>query len=441
MIIKSIECLQPGHYLRWSNGEVRIESYFSPSWSAGGNRFGSHSECVHATREGLLESIRTHLVSDVPVGVFLSGGLDSTLIAAGMKEVGVDDLRSFSIGYEGAAGVEDESPAAARTAEFLGARHVTETISAQSLEELLDSYLWFLDQPSGDALNTFLVSRVAARDVKVTLSGLGADEWFGGYNYHRLALLARRFGVRPALLRSCTGPAVDALLALLPESLRGGPAAKALAYLGGARGWSAAEFYQNGRTIVPPDLCNRILTVHQGEVRSAAPPVSEDHWLEELFSRETRGYLPNTLLRDNDCVSMAHSLELRVPFVDRVVQEWCGRIAPEEKVGLGGGKLILREAMADLLPEWILNDRKKKTFTLPLMKWLREPRWENRLRDVLGSRRCRERGWFQVDEVEKLLDRYRRSGAEGRPGWLLSQQVWLCFVLESWAQSHLDALT
>jgi asparagine synthase (glutamine-hydrolysing) len=223
VIVDAIECLLPGHILHWQDRALQTKAYFTPSWSGKEHNFATHDEGVKAVREGLLESIRAHLISDVPVGVFLSGGLDSTIIAAGMKEVGMSDLRSFSIGYEGEAGVEDESPAAARTAEFLGATHRTETVSAQRLEALFDSYIWSLDQPSGDALNSFLVSRLAAQYVKVSLSGLGADEWFGGYNHHRLAVLARRFGVRPAYLRACTGLLVSNLLGLFTEPMRNCP--------------------------------------------------------------------------------------------------------------------------------------------------------------------------------------------------------------------------
>ena len=441
VIVDAVECLRPGYFLHWRDSVLQTKLYFMPRWSGKAHDFDTHGGCVRAAREGLLESIRTHLISDVPVGVFLSGGLDSTIIAAGMKEVGIGDLRSFSIGYEGDAGVEDESLAASRTAEFLGATHVTETVSAQRLEELFDSYIWSLDQPSGDALNTFLVSRLAAQHVKVSLSGLGADEWFGGYNHHRLAVLARQFGVRPAFLRACTGPLVSTLLGLLLEPVRNRPHFKAIAYLSGARGWEAQEFYESARTIVPAETLQRLMGPVDPGAYALRGGDSNEHWLDALFDCETRGYLQNTLLRDNDCVSMAHSLELRVPFVDRVVHDWGARVPPGEKVTIGGGKLILREAMADLLPAWILDDHKKKTFTLPLMKWLRTPKWNERVRDILGSTACRERGWFDVDEARRLLAVYDASDAEGRQGWVVSQRVWLCFVLESWAQSHLDNMS
>jgi len=166
-----------------------------------------------------------------------------------------------------------------------------------------------------------------------------------------------------------------------------------------------------------------------------------DSWLNQVLLLETETYLTNTLLRDADCMSMAHSLELRVPFVDLDVFALAGRVPPGLKLGAGSGKVILREAFKDALPPWIYDDRKKKTFTLPLMRWLREPIWKDRVHAVLSSKACRERGWFDPGEVESHLRAFYSFAEAGKRIFVYSQRVWQLFVLESWAQRHLDART
>jgi len=170
-------------------------------------------------------------------------------------------------------------------------------------------------------------------------------------------------------------------------------------------------------------------------IENAAP----DSWLNQILLLEAQTYLTNTLLRDADCMSMAHSLELRVPFVDLDVFALAGRGPPRLKLGAKSGKLILREAFRDLLPPWIYDDRKKKTFTLPLMRWLREPHWRDRVRDTLGSQACRERGWCNPHEVQAHLDAFYALADSGKRIFNYSQRVWQMFVLESWAQRHLDS--
>jgi asparagine synthase (glutamine-hydrolysing) len=446
-MLEGVRCLPPGHLLKWHAGKLEIERWFAPKWP-GKSEWLTGKSAQDAVRETITDSVRAHLVSDVPVGVFLSGGLDSTLMAALMRRQGMENLQAFSIGYAENAGVPDESDAAERTAKFLGCRFTRERLSAQSLFDKLDSYLSCLDQPTGDALNTWLVSQVAAREVKVTLSGLGADEWFGGYNYHRILHLAHTLPLAGSMAGKVLSPMVKALGALLPEGLKGHKSWKALHYASGAAGSDIAAMHQHARGIYDtPDIAALLrcppLEAHAmastnplyqslvKELASRAP----DGWLQQLLLLETETYLANTLLRDNDVTSMAHSLELRVPLVDHAVFDLAGRIAPSEKLDLRGGKRVLRAAFHDLLPEWIAQDTKKKTFTLPLMKWMRDPAWRGRIMSTLTSQRCRDRGWMDGKVVDQLLHRYYHSSIEDKRAWKLSQTVWLMFVLESWAET------
>jgi asparagine synthase (glutamine-hydrolysing) len=323
---------------------------------------------------------------------------------------------------------------------------VRERLTPGSLFGKLDGYLDSLDQPTGDALNTWLVSEVAAREVKVTLSGLGADEWFGGYNYHRLLALSRLLVVGRTPLKHLTGPLMQMMERLAPAGVTGHKAWKALYYASGAGGGTVAAQHGHARTIFSSREAARLLgcppgvvshMTEQNELRDVLVAALEqrapDSWLNQLLLMETETYLPNTLLRDNDVTSMAHSLELRVPLVDREVFRLAGLVPPGLKTGLGSGKRILREAFKDILPDWIARDTQKKTFTLPLMKWMREEAWKERICDTLYSHRCRQRGLMNPQVVRKHLEAYYDAEATDKRAWKLSQAVWLMFVLESWA--------
>jgi asparagine synthase (glutamine-hydrolysing) len=429
-MVEGISCLPPGHMLRWQEGRVVVERYFTPTWSRPGEKESEMQQRADA-RATVLKSLEAHLVSDVPVGVFLSGGLDSTLMAAGMRHLGQGEVKAFSIGYEAGAGVPDESDVAERTAMHLGCSFTRERLTADGLFDQLDGYFDSLDQPTGDALNTYLVSRLAAREVKVALSGLGADEWFAGYNHHRLIALAQG-----SPLVGLGGLGLRAVQGLLPAQLSGHRAWKAAVYGLGGAGGSVAEQQAYGRSIVPAAEVLR----WTGRAAPPAPEVlmgEQDSWLQELLLRETQTYLANTLLRDNDCTSMAHSLELRVPLVDKEIFALAGRMSPGMKLQGAVGKRVLREAFADLLPPWIADDKQKKTFTLPLMKWMREPRWTERIRDRVLSPDALLAAGLDGAQTRARVEGYLGSAADGKSGWSLAQPVWMLLVLEEWLQRWL----
>jgi asparagine synthase (glutamine-hydrolysing) len=248
-----------------------------------------------------------------------------------------------------------------------------------------------------------------------------------------------------------SGAALRLAETFLPERLRGHPAWKAASYACGGRGGAPMEWHARSRTLLEPHHIAMLLGVTEsaihvsttsGDLRESLgrdlPARGPGSWLREYLLIETETYLANTLLRDNDVTSMAHSLELRVPLVDREVFALAGRLPPDSLIHFDGGKRVLREAFRDLLPEWIYEDRQKKTFTLPLMKWMRHPRWRERIHDTLTSTRSRQRDWVRPESVTWLMDRYFKSTASGKTSFALSQPVWMLFVLESWAREHLD---
>lgn len=432
-----IGCMPPGHLLRWRDGKLVTEAWFKPQWPGPEAWVRDSVEQQKRVREAVLDSVGAHLVADVPVGVFLSGGLDSTLMAAAMRHLGQERVQAFSIGFDAGAGVPDESEVARETAAFLGCEFTARRLTADDLFEELDGYFDRLDQPTGDALNTYLVSKLAARDVKVTLSGLGADEWFAGYNYHRLAAVAAAspFGRRGegALARLA-----GALVGKLPPAMAGHPAAKVLLYASGAMGGNPAEWQARARMLFRENEVVQLTgrgpaaAPIPGSMESAAP----GSWLHQLLLSETTTYLADTLLRDNDVTSMAHSLELRVPLVDAQIFELAGCLPPEAKLRGGVGKRILREAFADLLPPWVARDTRKKTFTLPLMRWMSRPSWRDRILDTLSSAACKDRGWILPEQSLARAEAFFRDTDGSKRSWRLSQSVWVLFVLESWAQRH-----
>lgn len=429
-----VRALPPGHLLMWEQGRVEVRAWFRREWPGESAWVKAPAEQQRLVRESVLASVRAHLVADVPVGVFLSGGLDSTLVTACMREAGVERIQAFSIGYEENAGVPDESSAAKRSADFYHCDFTAERLTASSLEQQLDDYFNQMDQPTGDALNTWLVSRVAAKHVKVVLSGLGADEWWAGYKFHRLVALAARSPLLGA------GSMAQALQQKLPLKARAHPAWKAAFYLLGGAGQELGQWQAYGRTVMPKAEVARLLREGRGcealaEV-PAVPEAAEGPWLNQLLLRETCTYLAHTLLPDNDMTSMAHSLELRVPLVDVELFKLAGRMPPRSKLSLAGGKRVLREAFQDLLPPWIYHDRKKKGFTLPLMKWMRQAGWRERIQDTLYTEAAQSRAWVDRRETVRTCEEYFKSSLESTAAWSLSQRVWLLYVMEEWARRN-----
>ncbi len=452
-VFSGVRLLPPGHFARWKEGgAVTIERYFQPQWLGRPAWIRDRKSLLVEARNRVIESVEAHLESDVPVGVFLSAGLDSNIICAALRELGRGRFQAFSVGYDGQEGIEDESAVARRSAEFFGAEFSVERVSAGSLLETFDHFIAHLDSPSGDALNTYLVSRAASRHVKVALSGLGADEWFGGYNYARLAKLAQLLPMWRLTGAAGLADAVRAAFAGLPTALRTKRLAKLAALIGGAMGTTMPAWYRAFYAVLPERELKALLTPELRTVALKSPTETSglhssetdlasrapDSWLDELCLLETEHHLPNVLLRDCDAMSMAHSLELRVPLVDREIFHLAGQVPPEWKLGWRANKRVLREAFRPLLPAWINEDRKKKTFTLPLMTWLREPQWRERVTATLLSERAKARGWLVPERVRAHVEEFYRSREVGRRGFALSQRVWLMFVLESWAQAHLD---
>jgi asparagine synthase (glutamine-hydrolysing) len=353
----SIRELPAGCLLEWDERASRVERWNHLRFSD----TVAPEDATACTRAALIESVRRHLVSDVPVGIFLSGGIDSTALLALVRRLlgpGAD-LRTFSIGFDDAA--YDESSTARRTALHFGTRHVEWRMTAADGRAEVAAYLNAMDQPTTNGFNTWCVSKLARREgVKVALSGLGADEMFGGYGSFaqvpRFLRLHRALG----LLR----PAAATLLERTPPGSRW---RRLAAFLRGPASTLGAFHVQRGifNEAEARELAAVICGVDPGPSAWQVEDLPDDPADAVSFLELTR-YMRNQLLRDSDVFSMAHGLELRVPFVDERLFSAVGAIPAHLR--LRAGKQLLLDAVPEI-PEWVRN-HPKRGFRFPLQEWL-----------------------------------------------------------------------
>jgi asparagine synthase (glutamine-hydrolysing) len=423
-IFREVRKLPAGHLLVWEDGAVRIERFARPAPLP--ERHDDEAELVEELRSRLRDSVRAHLVSDVPIGVLLSGGVDSALLTALAAEESAEPLRTFSIGFEERS--FDELADARRVAERYGTQHrelVLRPDAALLLPALADAF----DEPFADssALPTYLVSELAASDVKVALSGEGGDELFGGYYTYVADLLAARVGGLARLAR----PVVERL----PSST-----AKASFDYRAKRFVRAAhlpplERHHGWKEIFSPGLRAELT----GR-RSAFDPVdilrtryAETAGADELARLQDVDlgvYLVDDLLVKTDRASMAHSLEARVPYLDTVVTNLALALPTRHKVRGLSKKVLLRKAAAPLLPREIVQG-KKRGFSIPAAAWLRGD-LEPFARETLSAETLRRQGFFQPGVVQGLLDEH----VAGRED--LSRQLWGLLAFTLWYERHVE---
>ncbi len=385
---------------------------------------------IEPLREKLEEAVKLRLMSDVPLGAFLSGGLDSSLIVALMRRHSSAAVKTFSIGFEGDDSF-DETAYATQVAGALGADHQSFRVQPEAMN-LLSDLVWHHDQPFADssAIPTYLVSKLTREQVTVALTGDGGDELFAGYERFYAASLFQRMSVLPKPLWR----GLSALLALLPEGTAYDDRVKRARRFAGAAGLSVADGFFDLARVFSADLI--------AEIRATAGPDTADfsRYLEAsadpvagLLNASMRSYLPDDLLIKADRCSMAASLEARAPFLDHELVEHAATIPFNLKLRLklkgALTKFILKEAARGILPESIIN-RRKHGFGIPLGAWLR--RDMSPVRDILLSRRARERGLWRGAAVERLIEEHQ-SGRRDH-----NRQLWALLTLEEWHRQFID---
>lgn len=372
-LYRGVESLLPGETLRWREGRITRAASWRFHAPAAIRPCSTRPEFIRELRARLEDTTRAHLLADVPVGAFLSGGLDSAAIVALMTRAGGSRLKTFSLGFDESE--FSETPAAAATARYLGAEHSAYTLTGTQVAAEINQFLDALDQPTGDGLNTYYVSRLAkAGGVTVALSGLGGDELFGGYHSFRDLLRLRRglpFWRRlPASLRR----------AVVQRLACGATRSRKLAdFLGNARTFDELCSLQRRvfseparRSLLAPELLHQLapLTPHHPQLDSLTQELAGMSPASTISGWELRTYMADVLLRDSDVMSMRHSLELRVPFVDRTFVEWLWAQPAQFRFTPSQPKSALADAVADLLPPGV-GRGPKRGFTLPFSRWMR----------------------------------------------------------------------
>ncbi len=427
--LRGVHRLPPGHVLVFESGTVTVEPY----WRLEPRRLElTEDEWVERVRAAVVEAVRKRLISDVPLGALLSGGIDSSIVVAAMAQHSTEPVRTFSVGFPDAR--YDERAYARQVAERYGTRHeelLVEPDAVELLPRLAQSY----DEPFGDssALPTYLVCELARRHVTVALTGDGGDEAFGGYERYRAHGYAAALGRLPALPR-----AGARLLRALPAGRREprSPVFRAARFLEAAA-TPAAERYGRLLEVFPASLRRTLWSddalAEIGAPRSAAsllgPPAAPGITGLQLLDAGT--YLPGDLLFKADIASMSVSLELRSPLLDHEVVELALGLPDSLKAQGTRGKLALRRAFAADLPPDVLG-RGKKGFGVPVSRWFREE-----LRDLAGDTllgaRARGRGLFRPEAVESLLADHAAGRADH------GHRLWSLLMLELWLELHVEA--
>ena len=407
-LIEGVQSLPAGHWLRIRDGKI-IEQhrYWSPNPIATVNQ--REAETINAVRQHLERAIAEHLLSDVPVASFLSGGIDSSIVTALAAQASSLPIKTFTVGFRDAE--LDESEYALAVARRYRTDHQRVLLTDDEAVEMVSEAVAAMDLPSADGVNTYVVSSAVARNgIKVVLSGLGGDELFGGY---------RSFGLLPQMERW------SPLVGSLPKSLRqlaagGGGKGQRAAEMSGAR-LNLSERYNTLRAMWSGDELRRMGFDSIGYDLEVPPTALTGATQVSLL--EMQGYMRGTLLRDSDAMSMAHSLELRVPLLDHELVECC----VASQVAGGGQKTLLLKAAGELLPDGIAN-RPKQGFVFPMDRWMR-----GALRQVVvdGLSHLSEAEVFPALDLNRLAEQFQ----SGQLAWA---RLWAFVVLGHWMKSHLN---
>ncbi len=371
----NIISLRPGECMTFHAGHI----YVRPWWtfqkiSSKAKPCATREDFIRELRARLEDTIRAHLLADVPVGAFLSGGLDSCVIVGLMQRAGGPRLKTFSIGFD--ENEFSEAAFAARAARHFGTEHHASVLTGAQVAKDIEKILGSLDQPTGDGINTYYASRAAhAGGVTAAISGLGGDEFFGGYpSFRDIPRLARWLPLWRKL------PAIMRKTVLAGLARRGTRARKLADFLHHARDPHELASLQRrvfseaaGGSLLHPDLQAALAgqSPHHPQLATITAELAGAGQFELISAWESRTYMADVLLRDSDVMSMRHSLELRVPFVDRPLFEWLWRQPASFKDGQDRPKTALAEAAADVLPPETLL-RKKQGFSLPFPVWMRQ---------------------------------------------------------------------
>jgi asparagine synthase (glutamine-hydrolysing) len=426
-IFENAHKLAPAHFLIFEGGKIKIEKYWDfPLFEEKDCR--SEDEICEELREILLEAVKIRLVSEVPLGAFLSGGVDSSAVVAAMSQFG--KVKTFSIGFH-----EDsynELKFARCAAEYFETEHHEFIVTPEIVAEV-DKLVWHFDEPFADssALPTFVVAKMAKEFVTVVLSGDGGDELFGGYTRYRTQEKRNRFARLPRFVKKRMRTASERLphAAMGRNFLRNVSLDFLERYID-----SVSQFTElNRKSLYLPDFLQKLNGAFAaGEENFAAIGKSRkaENQLDSLLYLDSRTYLPADILTKVDRMTMAVSLEARAPLLDYKLIEFAARIPAKLKLKDAATKYIFKKAVRPLVPAAIL-DRPKQGFGVPVDVWINN-QLKRRIRETLLEKQTRERGIFNTNYVKILLEEHERGRRDH------SHAVWTLFILELWQRQFLD---
>jgi asparagine synthase (glutamine-hydrolysing) len=429
-IYQGIAELPPAHYLVWENGKTRLERYWKLEYRLDGGHPESHY--VDGLLAKLRDAVKCHLVSDVPLGAFLSGGIDSGTIVALMTEAIRGPVETFTVGFEGNFGFYDERKDAALVAKRYQSHH-HEFLVRPQVKDILPRIIYSLDQPLADssAIPNYYICQLARTRVTVALSGMGGDELAGGYERYLGVLLGKRYRSLPAILRRAVAGGVG----LLPDLGGKGrfSTARLKRFVRSAERDSPRAYLQLLSSFTPQELRHLLVGSWSKELKHFSPEdfmvqvfreSGSDSPVNQMLFADVTGYLPGDLLPLTDRMSMAHSLEVRVPFLDHELLEFAASIPPEIKIRRLTKKYILKKAAGGLLPQEILQG-KKRGFSIPLSFWFRSE-LRGFIEEQLAPARVDRAGFFDPGKVSDLLSEHLASRANHE------NKLWALLVFHLW---------
>lgn len=432
---KAIRKLEPGHWLRWCKGEVERQRYWQPDFSR--KLKISEEEAGERTVEILREAVRVRLMSEVPLGAFLSGGIDSSAVVALMSQESSDRVKTFSIGFE----EQDfsELQHARRIAEHVGADH-HEFIVRPDAVEVLPVLVEHYGEPYADssAVPTYYVARETRKHVTVALNGDGGDESFAGYERYIAMGLTEKYRMVPSFLRESV---IRETVNLIPSSATKRSRVKSAKRLLEVVSLPRVDRYTHWMSVFNEETKQPL---YSDSFRRQTQQADATGLLAEWFKRangigildamlltDQMTYLPNDLLVKVDIATMAVSLEARSPFLDHHVIEFAASLPQDLKLRRLTSKYLLKKVLRKLLPSENLN-RRKMGFGVPIGHWFRG-KMQPFLREVVLSEKAMRRGLFKPEAVRQLIELHTRGERD------YSHQLWTLLMLELWFNRFIDS--
>lgn len=435
-IFKGIKKLLPGHTLKVSlNGQIHIERYWDICFK--------HDEKIQPKKEyieellSLLKSaVKRRLISDVPLGVFLSGGIDSSTVTALMSKLMPGQVKTFSIGFEDQS--FDESRYASHVAHYFGTSHYEENLQPNKMIELVPMIADVLDEPLGDAsiIPTYLLSKFTRQYVTVALGGDGGDELFAGYPTYQAHRLAHLYTKLPQIVRA---KIIEKIINKLPVStanisldFQAKKFISGIPYSPEIRNyiWLGSFSPPEKKDLFSPEIYELLKFSHDFEdIEMYLGKTDVQNPLDRLLYLDLKFYLQDDILVKVDRASMANSLEVRAPLLDYTFVEFVAKLPPQVKLKGLTTKYIFKEAVRTLLPKGIA-DRKKKGFGIPVAKWFKNELKEFIL-DVFEESKIKQEGFFNYPYIKKLLDEHFEGRKDNR------KQLWTLLVFELWSNKFL----